>query len=136
MRGGILSHNVAARPPKSLVVRGGLARTFGGLATYLAVTLLGSGIYILEDILANPVATQAAPLIAGAFSIALATILIYYLIKPGRPAGLNGQKRVRTAVPLPEPRFFDEDFVAEPADQERKNLVYQRVCVDRSRIRP
>jgi hypothetical protein len=35
--------------PKSLAVRGGLVRTFGGLATFLVLTFLCSGIYILED---------------------------------------------------------------------------------------
>ena len=87
MRLTVLHRASAQRPPQSLVLRGGLTRTFGGLAAFLVVTFLCSGIYILEDIFADPLAAQAAALIFGAFIIALATILLYYLIKPGnRPA--------------------------------------------------
>ena len=39
----------AARSPKSLAARGGLVRTFGGLATFLVLTFLCAGIYLLED---------------------------------------------------------------------------------------
>jgi hypothetical protein len=136
MRGEILRHAVAARTPKSLVVRGGLVHTFGSLATFLAVTFLCSGIYIIEDTLANPIATQAAALIAGAFSTALAAILIYYLIRPRKRAGLAGQKRPRAAVSAPGTRFFDEALQTERQNDSRKDLVYQRLYVDRTRIRP
>src|SRR5437879_11279693 len=50
----------AARSPKSLAARGGLVRTFGGLATFLVLTFLCAGIYLLEDAVANPLAAQAA----------------------------------------------------------------------------
>jgi hypothetical protein len=69
----------AARSPKSLAARGGLVRTFGGLATFLVLTFLCAGIYLLEDAVANPLAAQAAALIFAAFIIALAAILLFYL---------------------------------------------------------
>jgi hypothetical protein len=119
--------------PKSLAVRGGLVRTFGGLATFLVLTFLCSGIYILEDTFSDPLAAQAAALIFGAFSIALATILLYYLVKPrGEP------RRTRRDRPHPEQEFVDVEEIAlnAPQDDARKDLVYQRVYVDHSRIRP
>jgi hypothetical protein len=71
------------------VIRGGLVRTFGGLATFLVLTFLCAGIYLLGDAVANPLAAQAATLI-GAFIIALATILLFYLLRPD-----NGAPRSR-----------------------------------------
>ena len=65
-------------------VRAGLARTFGGLGSFLAVIFLGSGIYLLQESFADPLQGQAVGLIAGAFIIALATILIYFIFTPGK----------------------------------------------------
>lgn len=73
-----------SRRTKPLVVRGGLARTFGGFASFLAVIFLAWGSYILDDAFANPIAAEAAAVIGAAFSIALATILFFYLLKPGK----------------------------------------------------
>jgi hypothetical protein len=110
-------------------------RTFGGLATFLVLTFLCSGIYILEDTFSDPLAAQAAALIFGAFIIALATILLYYLVKPrGEPR----RARRDPAARLPKEEFTDVEEIAldAPQDDARKDLVYQRVYVDHSRIRP
>src|SRR2546422_11319817 len=72
----------AARSPKSLAARGGLGRTFGGLATFLVLTFLCGGIYLLGGAVANPLAAHAAGLIFRAFLTALAAILPFYLIRP------------------------------------------------------
>ncbi|HEY2546183.1 MAG TPA: hypothetical protein VGI46_08975 [Candidatus Acidoferrum sp.] len=71
---------------KPLVIRGGLARTFGSLAGFLALLFLIFGFYILEDAFEHPLAAQAAAILAAAFSITLAAILIYFLLKPRRGA--------------------------------------------------
>jgi hypothetical protein len=71
-------------PRRSLVARGGLARTFGSLACFLALTFLGFGVYILADAFADPIAAQSGALVAAAFIIALASILLFYLFKPKR----------------------------------------------------
>lgn len=72
-------HNV-----KPLVVRGGLARTFGSLVSFLAVLFLILGAYLLGDAFEHPVDAQAAAVLAAAFCITLAAILLYYLLKPRR----------------------------------------------------
>ncbi|MGB9467060.1 MAG: hypothetical protein WBR10_18280 [Candidatus Acidiferrum sp.] len=72
----------AAHHAKPLVIRGGLARTFGSLVSFLAVLFLILGLYLLGDAFAHPLDAQAAGVLAAAFSITLAAILFYYLLKP------------------------------------------------------
>jgi hypothetical protein len=135
MRLEVPHHTSAQHSPKSLLVRGGLARTFGGLATFLVVTFFCSGIYILEDAFAHPLAAQAAALIFGAFIIALATILLFYLIKPAKQPRMARQKHPGHAAALSEKEFLEEVSVLARQDDSRKDLVYQRAYVDHSRIR-
>jgi len=75
---------VPAPHVKPLVIRGGLPRTFGSLATFLAVLFLFFGIYLLGDAFEHPLDAQAAGILAAAFSITLAAILLYFLLKPRR----------------------------------------------------
>jgi riboflavin transporter FmnP len=73
---------VATHHVKPLVIRGGLARTFGSLASFLAVLFLLFGFYVLGDAFEHPLDAQAAAVLAAAFSITLAAILLYFLCKP------------------------------------------------------
>jgi riboflavin transporter FmnP len=73
---------VATHHVKPLVIRGGLARTFGSLAGFLAVLFLLFGFYVLGDAFEHPLDAQAAAVLAAAFSITLAAILLYFLCKP------------------------------------------------------
>jgi hypothetical protein len=75
---------------KPLVIRGGVVRTFGSLATFLAMLFLLLGSYLLGDALEHPLAAQAVAVLAAAFSITLAAILLYFLLKPRR-----GQRAMR-----------------------------------------
>jgi hypothetical protein len=122
----VIHHASSVRPPKSLVVRAGFARTFGSRAGFLVVTFLCGGLDILEDALANP-------LEAGA-------------IKPRKRSGLAGYERTldSAATAMRSP--------VDPADRAMRclnipalngevygttdNLAYQRFYVDHSRIRP
>jgi riboflavin transporter FmnP len=83
MRAGTLVR-IATNDVKPLVIRGGLARTFGSLASFLAVLFLIFGFYALGDAFEHPLDAQAASVLAAAFSITLAAILIYFLLKPRR----------------------------------------------------
>lgn len=67
-----------------LVIRGGLARTFGSLASFLALLFLLLGAYLLGDAFEHPLAAQAVAVLAAAFSLTLAAILLYFLLKPRR----------------------------------------------------
>jgi hypothetical protein len=124
-----------ARAPKSLAIRGGLVRTFGGLASFLVVTFLCAGFYILEDAVANPIAAQAAALIFGAFIIALATILLFYLIRPESGPRTSRREQTLHLELLPPQELLEEAPVTSSRESSREGLVYQRVYKDHSRIR-
>jgi len=95
MSGQVFRSAPHSHAPKPLVVRGGLGRTFGSLASFLAFTLIAGGSYLLADAFAHPVDAQAAGLIVAAFVIALGLLLLFYLLKPRRTAGSVDQSRVR-----------------------------------------
>jgi len=87
---------VAAHHVKPLVIRGGLARTSGSLVSFLAVLFLFFGVYLLGGRRIHPLETHAAGVLAAAFSITLAAILFYFLLKP-RHAQRSRTTRFRRA---------------------------------------
>jgi hypothetical protein len=136
MRGAVIQHASSVRPPKSLVVRGGLARTFGGLAGFLVVIFLCGGLYILEDAFANPLNAGAAAVISAAFIITLAAMLLFFLVKPGKRLRTEGQDLSLDSATPPVRPFFGPGAGAVRQDNSRNNLAYQRFYVDHSRVRP
>jgi hypothetical protein len=137
MHNGVFHHVLQGRPAKSLVVLGGLPRTFGGLIGFLAAMFLSLGVYILSDLFAHPVDAQAVALIAAAFVIALAILLLYYLFKPSRNSRKAGYHSPRSkSNSLAKQPLLKETSRRDRGDELRKNLAYQRVYVDPSRIRP
>ncbi len=135
MRGGVIHHASGVSPCKPLVVRGGLVRTFGSLAGFLALIFLCGGLYILEDVFANPLEAGAAAVISAAFIITLAALLLFYLIKPRkRPRTPRHDRALDSAAPAARP-FFDPAAGAVRQDNLRNDLAYQRFYVDHSRIR-
>jgi len=134
MSGKALRNRSRSHRSKPLVVRGGLARTFGGLATFLAMIFLCAGIYVLHDALSNPVEAQATAMIAGAFGIALATILFFYLLKPAsRPRSVHIHHHRSVLASEGRLDFGAASWIGHEADS-RKDLLYQRIYVDPSRI--
>jgi hypothetical protein len=132
---GILHPGRAGRPSKSLVVRGGVARTFGSLACFLAITFLGGGAYIIADTFANPVAAEAAALIAAAFIIALASIILFYLLKPRRKlSAVRVRYKVGAGAKLRQ-GISARAQSGEHDCAEQMELPYHRSYVDRARIR-
>jgi hypothetical protein len=81
------------------VARSGIARTFGGLGSFLAVIFLGSGIYLLQESFTDPLQAQAVGLIAGAFIIARATILIYFIFTPGKRFQTDRGREIEAHTP-------------------------------------
>jgi hypothetical protein len=122
------------RRPKPLVVLAGLGRTFGSLICFLAALLLAGGAYILEDAVAHPMDAQAAGVIFAACVIALAALLLFYLFKPRKkdePANLYGASD--SALPMGQ-SVRRASSAASRKDDSRKDLAYQRIYVDHSRI--
>lgn len=124
------------RPPKPLVVRAGLTRTFGSIAGFVALGLLSVGIYLLADAFAHPVDAEAAGVIVAAFAIALAIRLLAFLLKPRSNREILRHRAGEEFLPC--------GASADPSSPERTtrpndlrvDLPYQRAYVDRSRIRP
>jgi hypothetical protein len=136
MRIGFFQHALSAHAPKSLVARGGLARTFGGLAGFVVITFLCGGFYILEDAFANPLNQGAAAVLCAAFMITLAAILLFFLLKPAkslRTTSLESRACPATASLQP---VFQPALRATRNEHSRDNLPYQRVYVDHSCVRP
>jgi len=123
-------------PSKSLAVRGGLARTFGGLVSFLAVTFLCAGFYILDDVFANPLGAQAVALLAAAVIIALATVLLFYLLKPESKASKEAARRSHRVLSHSSEGFFEKIPDKPQNGTHGPELSYQRGYVDHSRIRP
>jgi hypothetical protein len=136
MRGRDMLPASGMRSSKSLVVRGGLARTFGGLAGFLVLTFLCSGLYILEDVFANPLEAGAAAVITGAVILALAAVLLFFLIKPRKgPRTTRLDRSVDSATTALKP-ICEPIAGAVRQDPLQSNLSYQRRYIDHSRIRP
>jgi hypothetical protein len=74
-------------------------------------------------------------LIFGVFIIALGTILLYYLVRPGKePRSLGPERSFHSAAPARQDCLEKVSLDARHHG-DRKDLVYQRVYIDRSRIR-
>src|SRR5271169_1435670 len=132
MHGGILQHVSSMRPPKSLLARGGLVHTFGGLAGFVVITFLAGGFYILQDALANPRSAVAPAVLCAAFMLTLAAVLLFFLFKPPkRPWTMSRERSAGAAVKAVQltlklaPRAVREENL-------RNNLAYQRTYVDHS----
>ena len=120
-----------------LVVRGGLARTFGSLAGFLALLFLCVGLYLIRQALEAPLETGDAAVITAGVVIALAAVLIFFLIRQLTPSrdGARWQSRQEPSTP----DSVQEAPNAAAAAREghpRGTLAYQRFYVDRFRIRP
>lgn len=136
MRGGFVQRASSVRAPKSLVARGGLARTFGGLAGFVVITFLSGGFYILQDAFANPLNEGAAAVICAAFMLTLAAILLFFLVKPKkRLRTTNPAHSVSAATPALRP-FLNSGPKPIRQNHSGNNLPYQRIYVDHSLIRP
>lgn len=136
MRGIAEQHSAKVHADKPLVVRAGLSRTFGSLVGFSAFIFLFFGIYLLTDVFRHPVNAQAAGLIVAALFIALAVLLLFYLFKPHRTAGLGAQPRWDDSVASAAETLPHAPSEITRRKHLRKDLAYQRAYVDRSRIRP
>lgn len=90
------SLNSFGRTQRELVVRAGLARTFGSLVGFISLVLVCLGTYLIADSLTNPLEAQASALLAAAFVLGVAAILLYYLFVPSHKLRARGRHRHRS----------------------------------------
>lgn len=136
MRGSIAHPSPKAHPPKPLVVRAGLSRTFGGLAAFAALALLSLGVYLLADALEHPLDAGSMALLVAAFAIALAILLFFFLFKPHRVSAMSQHWPPEDSVSRRNDALSPVLPAAARRSRFRMDLPYQRAYVDRSRIRP
>src|ERR1700676_1146160 len=97
----VLPHRSPWKANRTLVVRGGAARTFGGLVAFIAALFLGCGVYLIGDAFVHPVTAPDT----GALTIALGSVLFFYLLRPGgtRHAGRGVPRRALDGVAEHDP---------------------------------
>ena len=134
MPGTVLHRAPNVHPPKPLVVRAGLGRTFGSLISFVALLFLSWGIYLLEDAFAHPVDAQAAALITAAFTISLAALLLFYLLKPRRVVKTDRDQSLEDSPPPTTESLSRAPSVTASPEDLREDLADQRIYVDHSRI--
>jgi hypothetical protein len=113
-----------ARSPKPLIVRAGLARTFGSLGSFTAIIFLGAGIYLLREAFSDPLTAQSVGVISGAVVIALATMLIYFLVSP-RAQSRSRKARHHSEARLPAPTLNVTSPTVPAQEDASKELVMQ-----------
>jgi type VI protein secretion system component VasK len=79
---------LAHRYKLPLVVRGSLPRTFWGLGLFAEASLLFTGIYLFSEAILRPLEASPVSVLAAGVILALATILLFYLISPWRKDSL------------------------------------------------
>ena len=92
----IATRDARERSGNLLIVRGGIARTFGSMGGMMALIFLGAGIYLLQEAVSDPLQPQSLSLLTGAFIIALGTMLIYFIFSP---LGKSRRKYARRRIP-------------------------------------
>ena len=113
-----------------------LRRTFGGMLIVSALLLLGFGGYLIEDQFADPLGSNPAGLFFAAAMIALALVLLSYVIHPG--ARHEPKAAALQILEIPERGPTIEIRIRERREPpgEHPELPLQSRYVDHSRIRP
>ena len=79
---------------RGLFERSTAARTFGSLGIFLVLIFLGAGIYLLQQALTDPLGAEAVSILAGAFILTLAVVMLGLLFTP-RKKSLVTARRIR-----------------------------------------
>lgn len=122
MRRGAYLSRAPRRTHENLTVRARPARTFGGLLTFTALLLLCCGMYLVARPLIDPVASHDAGLLVGAFTIALACVLLFYLAKAAMPRRRTQDQSRQERTTQAEEAAFAKGLVIEPMPVRRTRL--------------
>jgi len=74
--------SVSAHCRTPLVVRASLPRTFWTLGAFVEFGLIFCGIYLLAEACLKPLEADQVSVLSGGVFLALASVLLYYLIRP------------------------------------------------------
>jgi hypothetical protein len=67
-----------------LVVRASLPRTFWGLGAFIELGLISCGVYLLAEAILKPLEANQASVISAGVILALASVLLFYMVRPRR----------------------------------------------------
>jgi hypothetical protein len=121
---------------RAMIVQGRPSRTFASMVGFLALAFLCSGVYLLQDALAHPIAAQSAGLIVGAFVTVLAAILLFFICIPRKRARISDRDDIVCHAAQPRLSALARPQGPSPWTEHRTDLSFQRFYVDRTHIRP
>lgn len=67
-----------------LVVRASLPRTFWSLGAFVELGLIFCGVYLLAEVSLKPLEADQASILSAGVILALASVLLFYMIRPRR----------------------------------------------------
>jgi len=76
--------SAAAHYRTPLVVRASLPRTFWSLGAFIELALVCCGVYLLAEAGLNPLEADQASVLSAGVILALAIVLLFYMIRPRR----------------------------------------------------
>ncbi len=89
-----------------LVVRASLPRTFRGLCAFVEIGLLSCGIYLLAEVSLKPLEADQVSILGAGVLLALASVLLFYLVRPHRREALTRPDERRSSWECHEHSVF------------------------------
>jgi len=84
-----------ARQHTPLVVRASLPRTFWSLGAFVELGLVLCGVYLLAEAVLEPLEADQASIISAGVILALASVLLFYMVRPRRKKALSQSETTR-----------------------------------------
>jgi len=81
--------SASARCRTPLVVRGSLPRTFWSLGAFVELGLFSCGFYLLAEVSLEPLEADGVSILGAGVILALASVLLFYMIRPHRREALT-----------------------------------------------
>src|SRR5271157_2970111 len=95
--------STSAQSKTPLVVRASLPRTFWSLGAFVEIGLIFCGIYLLAEAILKPLEADQASIIGAGVMLSLASVLLFFLIRPHRKEVLARPDAPRGARDWQEP---------------------------------
>jgi hypothetical protein len=110
--------SASARYNTPLVVRASLPRTFRSLGAFAELGLVSCGIYLLAEAALKPLEADQASILSAGVLLALATVLLFYMIRPHRNEALMRPDARRPSRDSHEPPALSADDRSDEARRE------------------
>lgn len=88
---------IYARQRTPLVVKASLPHTFLGLGVFVEIGLLFFGSYLLAQTILQPLQAGTATILGAGLFLALASVLLFYLLWPGKGKSISRREEAAEA---------------------------------------